>query len=130
MAVNMWAHVFDNIAGTCSYCGVHFENHDGLNTTCEERRNRGLGKIAEIVADDIAKSSGLIVFRVKLTWANSGRLGETDEVVFAKDAAEAIRIVWEGEDPVDLRTVDVEWLCPVECIGDESGIIPKCEAPY
>jgi len=82
-------------------------------------------RLANELARQMAGMSGLVVFRVKLTWANSGRLGETDKVVFAKDAAEAIRITWEGEDPVDLRTVEVEWLCPVECIGDEIGIFHR-----
>ena len=60
--------------------------------------------------------AGMILWRVKGTWANKGRTGEIDEFVEAVNAIEAIEIAWQVENPNDLRTVSVEWLCPVSCI--------------
>ena len=61
--------------------------------------------------------AGLILWRVKGTWANKGRLGEIDSVVEAGNAIEAAMIAWQVEDPNDLRTLSVEWLCPVQCVS-------------
>jgi len=74
------------------------------------------GVINEIL-DDIAEMSGIILFRVKTTWADRGKSGETDSIVLARDAIEAVQRVWEPEDLRDLRTVSVEWLCPIESVS-------------
>ena len=65
--------------------------------------------------------AGMILWRVKGTWANKGRTGEIDSVVEAVNAIEAIEIAWRVEDPNDLRTVSVEWLCPVNCVSRMTG---------
>lgn len=52
------------------------------------------------------------IWRVKTTWAYAGRKGETDDLVEASDAIEALRRVWQEIDAEDLRTVEVEWLGP------------------
>ena len=74
------------------------------------------GAINEIL-DGIVEMSGIILFRVKVTWANKGRLGESDSIVLARDAIEAVQREWAPEDNRDLRTVSVEWLCPIESVS-------------
>jgi hypothetical protein len=60
-----------------------------------------------------------ILWRVNVTWANRGKVGETETIVAATDAITALQIAWNSEDDGDLRTVEVEWLSPVECVfGD------------
>lgn len=71
--------------------------------------------IQEII-DDMIEMSGNIVFRIRGTWACNGRTGDIDNVVIAPDAIAAIRRAWEPEDPRDLRTINAEWLCPVESV--------------
>lgn len=68
---------------------------------------------------ELAAMSGLVLWRVTGTWANRGRTGEIDAVVEARNAIEAVRIAWGPEDPNDLRTVSVEWLCPIESVKRE-----------
>lgn len=68
------------------------------------------------IVSDLEVMSGIVLWRVKASWANKGRLGEFDQIVAAHNAIEAIRIAWEPEDERDLRTVEVEWLCPVESV--------------
>jgi len=59
------------------------------------------------------------LFRVKTTWANKGRIGSTDCVVVAPDAVTALTREWgKIENPDQLRTVEIEWLCPVDCVRD------------
>ena len=68
------------------------------------------------VLDDLTELSGLILFRVTGTWANRGREGDIDEVVIARDAIEAMQRAWTVEDNRDLRTIESEWICPVESV--------------
>ena len=49
-----------------------------------------------------------------------GRKGEINEVVKAKNAVEAITLAWDPKDPRNLRTVHVEWMCPVESVKFDS----------
>jgi len=57
-----------------------------------------------------------ILWHVKLTWANKGQTGKQDDIVQANNAVEALHKAWTIEDPRDLRTVDIKWLTPTECI--------------
>lgn len=68
------------------------------------------------IAEEMAAMSGLVLWRVKATWANKGRTGEIDCVVEASEAIEAVRLAWRCEDVEDLRNVSVEWLCPIESV--------------
>ena len=73
-------------------------------------------EFAQEILDSLVEMSGLVLFRVRGTWARNGRLGKIDDVVIARDAVEAIKRAWDIEDNTDLRTVSAEWLCPVECV--------------
>ena len=74
------------------------------------------------VMEDVATLSGLVLWRVNVTWANNGHTGKVACVVVAKTATEARAIAWEGEEDSDLRTIYAEWLCTVESVegGDFS----------
>lgn len=65
--------------------------------------------------EEMEDMSGLIWFKVQTTWANSGKRGEKSDLVLARNALQALEISWLPEDPQDLRTVSIEWLCPFEC---------------
>jgi hypothetical protein len=71
--------------------------------------------IQEII-EEMIEMSGCILWRVTGTWAHNGRTGEFSDIVIARDALEAVKRVWEPEDPKDLRTIQAEWLCPVESV--------------
>ena len=43
------------------------------------------------IIEEMAAMSGFILWRVKATWANNGRVGEIDMVVEARDDAGAIK---------------------------------------
>ncbi len=73
-------------------------------------------EVCETIFDRPSGMSGYIVFRVRSTWARNGRTGDDDRIVIAKNAIDAISMAWEPEDPQDLRTINAEWLCPVECV--------------
>ena len=73
------------------------------------------GVIREIL-DDLTELSGLVLFRVTGTWASLGRTGKIDEIVVARDAIEAAQRAWLTEDNSNLRSIHVEWLCPVESV--------------
>ena len=60
--------------------------------------------------------SGLILFRVAIPWAAQGRSGDHTVIVQARDGSEAPTRAWAVEDNRDIRTVSVEWLCPVESV--------------
>ena len=65
---------------------------------------------------------GMILFRVKATWANRGREGGTDCIVAANNAIEALQQAWKVEDPEDLRDVTIEWLTPTDCVVNRDAI--------
>ena len=75
------------------------------------------------------------LFRVKTTWVHEGRIVSTDCVVAAPDAvavltrelggvedpnSDAVEAFFhecdEIENPQQLRKVEIEWLCPVDCV--------------
>lgn len=77
----------------------------------------------QAVLEQLPKISSLVIWRVKCSWANNGRTGETDDLVVAEDAVSALQAVWEIEDPCDLRNVSIEWMCPADLMksaGDTS----------
>jgi hypothetical protein len=72
-------------------------------------------KFIKEILNELASMSGYVLFRVIIEWASDGRTGIKDDIVIAIDAIEAIKRAWEGEDNKQIRTVEVEWLTPVEC---------------
>ena len=57
-----------------------------------------------------------ILWLITATWANHGRVGETESVVKAEDAIEALRLFWGPEQNLDLRNVTITWLGPSDCV--------------
>jgi hypothetical protein len=84
-----------------------------------DRRNTNVdipdGVINEIM-DEMVEMSGLVVFRVRGTFVNRGPGGELDEIVIARDPIEAMVTAWGDECASDLRTINAEWICPVESV--------------
>lgn len=80
------------------------------------------------VLDALREMTGLCLFRVSGTWAHCGRTGEFTDIVAALDAISAVRRAWDVEDPRDLRTVLVEWLCPVESVKNAREDSPSVAA--
>ena len=76
----------------------------------------GIDAAAREVIEEMAKLSGLILWRVKIGWANKGQKGVVNQIVKARTAVEAVQLAWSCEDDRDIRTVEVEWLGPVESV--------------
>ena len=72
--------------------------------------------LLNLAKDLMTETSGYSLWRVTGTWAYEGRTGEIDHIVKAITATEAIARAWEAEDDGELRTISAAWLCPVECV--------------
>lgn len=73
-------------------------------------------QIAKVAKEFLLPADAPILFRVRATWASSGRDGEIDSIVIATDAIEALQLAWVTEDAGQLRDVEIEWLGPEECV--------------
>ena len=58
----------------------------------------------------------MTLWLIHATWAIEGRVGETESVVAAPNAIEALRLFWGCEQDEQLRNVTIKWLTSEDCI--------------